>query len=148
MTDIQRRGSGRKSKDREKETTILVTIISHLSWHLCITTMVSHMPSSPLFFFTFRYCYANTIFEKNTMVSIDKMASLICAGEAIRKDPPITADENNRRFENILQLMVNTCDDGSAPLIRENGKPWSTWRLHQHLLLDEKAPGGQGHSAI
>ena len=30
-----------------------------------------------------------------------------------------TADENNRRFENILQLMVNTCDDGSAPLIRE-----------------------------
>ena len=38
---------------------------------------------------------------------------------AIRKDPPITADENNRRFENILQLMVNTCDDGSAPLIRE-----------------------------
>ena len=64
---------------------------------------------------------------------------------AIRKDPPITADENNRRFENILQLMVNTCDDGSAPLIRENGKPWSTWRLHQHLCYWVKRyPGDRG----
>ena len=88
MTDIQRLGSGRKSKDREKETAILVTIISHLSWHLCNHHGISHAIIA-----TFRsylsLLFANTIFEKNMMVSIDKMASLICAGEAIRKDPPM-----------------------------------------------------------